>query len=165
MEAGELKDAIILDVRSAQEFYEEHIPEALNIPSEQLEENKETLEHYNHVYVMCRTGRRSSEACALLKDHGFENIINIDGGLTDWADAGYKTVKNKVMIPIMQQVQVVAGLLVLTGVLLSEYVAPSWIFLSVFVGAGLTFAGLTGYCGMAKFLGHMPWNKKNTYEN
>jgi hypothetical protein len=53
----------------------------------------------------------------------------------------------------------VAGSLVLLGVILSQTVAPGWIWLSGFVGAGLTFAGISGFCGMARLLAAMPWNK------
>jgi len=38
-------------------------------------------------------------------------------------------------------------------------VAPGWIALTWFVGAGLTFAGVSGFCGMARLLAVMPWNK------
>jgi rhodanese-related sulfurtransferase len=49
--------------------------------------------------------------------------------------------------------------LVLLGVLLSQSVAPGWIWLSGFVGAGLIFAGISGFCGMARLLSVMPWNR------
>jgi hypothetical protein len=58
----------------------------------------------------------------------------------------------------MRQVQVVAGALVLVGIVLSLVSSP-FIGLSIFVGAGLIFAGISGWCGMAKILGKMPWNK------
>jgi len=47
----------------------------------------------------------------------------------------------------------------LLGALGSLYIAPALIWLAVFVGAGLTFAGLTGTCGMAILIARMPWNK------
>ena len=59
----------------------------------------------------------------------------------------------------MQQVQIAAGSLILLGLTLSQTVAPAWIALPWFVGAGLTFAGLTGFCGMARLLAAMPWNR------
>jgi hypothetical protein len=40
-------------------------------------------------------------------------------------------------------------------------VAPAWILLSWFVGAGLVFAGVSGFCGMARLLAPMPWNRLN----
>ena len=54
---------------------------------------------------------------------------------------------------------VTAGSLVLIGVVLSQVVAPGWIWLSGFVGAGLVFAGVSGFCGMARLLAVMPWNR------
>jgi hypothetical protein len=59
----------------------------------------------------------------------------------------------------MRQVQIAAGSLVLLGLLLSQAMAPAWILLSWFVGAGLVFAGITGWCGMAQLLARMPWNR------
>jgi hypothetical protein len=62
-------------------------------------------------------------------------------------------------LPLMRQVQISAGGLVLLGLGLSQAVAPAWILLSWFVGAGLVFAGITGFCGMARLLALMPWNR------
>ena len=59
----------------------------------------------------------------------------------------------------MRQVQIVAGSLVVLGVVLGLLVAPSFFALSAYVGAGLVFAGSTGWCGMAKLLAVMPWNR------
>jgi rhodanese-related sulfurtransferase len=62
-------------------------------------------------------------------------------------------------LPLMRQVQIVAGGLVLLGVILSQLATPVWIWLSGFVGAGLMFAGISGFCGMARLLAAMPWNR------
>jgi hypothetical protein len=48
---------------------------------------------------------------------------------------------------------------VLLGLILGTWVAPGWIALSWFVGAGLVFAGVSGFCGMARLLAVMPWNR------
>jgi hypothetical protein len=61
---------------------------------------------------------------------------------------------------INRQVQITAGLLILTGVVLGFLVSPVWFGLSGFVGAGLTFAGLSGTCAMARVLMAMPWNQR-----
>ncbi|WP_353203718.1 DUF2892 domain-containing protein [Sphingomonas sp.] len=60
---------------------------------------------------------------------------------------------------MMRQVQIVAGSLVLTGVVLGWLVSPYFFGVSAFVGAGLTFAGISGFCGMARLLGYLPWNR------
>jgi predicted branched-subunit amino acid permease len=59
-----------------------------------------------------------------------------------------------------RQVRFVAGLLVLLGVILSLVVHPYFIGISAFVGAGLTFAGATDWCGMGLLLAKMPWNQQ-----
>jgi rhodanese-related sulfurtransferase len=59
----------------------------------------------------------------------------------------------------MRQVQITAGSLVLLGLILSNTVASAWILLTWFVGAGLVFAGISGFCGMARLLAAMPWNR------
>ena len=60
----------------------------------------------------------------------------------------------------MRQVQLAAGGLVVLGVVLGSTVSP-WLYgVAGFVGAGLMFAGATGFCGMARMLQHMPWNRR-----
>jgi hypothetical protein len=49
---------------------------------------------------------------------------------------------------------------VLLGVALGLWVSPAFFGLSAFVGAGLVFAGVSGWCGMAKMLAYMPWNRR-----
>jgi hypothetical protein len=57
-------------------------------------------------------------------------------------------------------VQIAAGCLVLLGVILANVVSPWFTVLSAFVGAGLVFAGVSGWCGMARLLAVMPWNRR-----
>jgi tRNA(adenine34) deaminase len=52
-----------------------------------------------------------------------------------------------------------AGALVLAGLILNHLVAPAWILLTWFAGAGLVFAGVSGFCGMALLLRLLPWNQ------
>src|SRR5690606_5318800 len=63
-------------------------------------------------------------------------------------------------LELQRQVMIAAGSLVLLGVLLGYALSP-WLFLlSGFVGAGLIFAGISGFCGMALLLQRMPWNRR-----
>ena len=66
------------------------------------------------------------------------------------------------MQALMRQVQIAAGLLILCGVLLGYGVSSLFFLLSGFVGAGLLFAGVTGFCGMARLLKVMPWNRRTS---
>ena len=59
----------------------------------------------------------------------------------------------------MRQVQIAAGTLVLLGVILGYLINPAWYGLAGLVGAGLMFAGISGFCGMARLLFLAPWNR------
>ncbi len=84
----------------------------------------------------------------------------LEGGIEAWRDAGLPTVQDKSQpIEIMRQVQIAAGGLVVAGVSLGVLVHPGFLGIAGFVGAGLTFACLTGFCGMARPLALAPWNK------
>jgi rhodanese-related sulfurtransferase len=63
-------------------------------------------------------------------------------------------------MPIMRQVQITAGSLVLAGAALGALIDPRFHALSAFVGAGLVSAGIMGLCPMANLLALMPWNRR-----
>ena len=60
---------------------------------------------------------------------------------------------------IMRQVQPLPAGLILFGVLAGWLVSPWFYLINAAVGAGLLTAGLTGFCGMARLLANMPWNR------
>ena len=84
----------------------------------------------------------------------------LDGGLDGWAADGHLIeVEHKAPLEIMRQVQIAAGLLILLGVTLGYTVNGGLFVLSGLIGAGLTFAGATGHCGLARLLLLAPWNR------
>ena len=104
---------------------------------------------------------RTNSNCARLAAHVGEPAYVLDGGLDGWKKAGLTTnADRKAPIDIMRQVQITAGGIVVTGAVLAMAVNPAFIWLSAFIGAGLIFAGSTGWCGMAKLLSAMPWNRR-----
>ena len=85
----------------------------------------------------------------------------VEGGLDAWRKAGLTVALDRSQpIDIQRQVQIGAGSLVVLGVVLGVLVHPGFLALAGFVGAGLVFAGVTGFCGMAKLLAVMPWNRR-----
>ena len=85
----------------------------------------------------------------------------LEGGIEAWKKAGLPTAVDRSQpIEINRQVQIAAGSLVLAGVVLGALVSPGFYLLSGFVGAGLTFAGISGFCGMARLFALMPWNRR-----
>lgn len=94
------EDAIVVDVREADEFAAGHLPDARNIPGSKLGERISEIEKYKDkpVIVCCATGMRSNKACAELKKNGFSRINNLAGGVDAWMGAGYpikKGTRNK----------------------------------------------------------------------
>ncbi len=109
----------------------------------------------------CRSGKRSSSACQKLinEDPNLE-IYNLEGGISSWIAEGCQIqTSGKFFLPLDRQVQLTIGLGVLIGSILGYLVSPTFFLLSGFFGAGLTFAGLSGYCGLAVLMAKMPWNK------
>jgi rhodanese-related sulfurtransferase len=85
----------------------------------------------------------------------------MEGGIEAWRRAGLAVeVDRRQPLDLMRQVQLAAGGLVLLGVALGFLAGPGFFALAAFVGAGLMLAGATGWCGMARLLRHMPWNRR-----
>jgi len=154
----------VIDVRTPAEFRSGHIPEAVNIPLAEITPEKvRSLFANKEVLFICQAGVRGATACSNLSSVGFEEATNIEGGTQAWIQAGYPIVKDSSscsIISLERQVRIVAGALVVVGIILYFFTSNnSWLFLSAFVGAGLMFAGITNTCGLAAALSKMPWNK------
>ena len=153
----------LIDVRTPVEYREVHIDFARNVPLDQLDPAA-LMQARNGVaneplYVICRSGSRGQQACEKFVKAGFSNVVNIEGGTLACLEAGLPVVRGKKAISLERQVRIAAGLLVVTGSALGCFVSPYWIGLAAFVGAGLTFAGITDTCAMGMMLARMPWNQ------
>lgn len=82
------QNAVVLDVREDSEFYAGHIPHSVHVPLGQLAKHAE-LEKYKSrpIIAICRSGMRSGHACRLLRKNGFEQVYNLEGGITAWQKA------------------------------------------------------------------------------
>lgn len=89
------ENALILDVRENNEYGEGHIINSLHIPLSNLKTRLSDLEKHKaqKVIVACRSGHRSSQACANLKKEGFEQVFNLSGGVMAWENANLPLVK------------------------------------------------------------------------
>jgi len=148
----------VIDVREPMEFVGGHIAGSVNVPVAKLSSAELPAAP---LALVCQSGARSTRALvhqAVLR-HGYP-AVSLQGGITAWQEAGLPVRKRaQAPLPLMRQVQIAAGSLVLLGVVLSQSVASAWILLSAFVGAGLIFAGISGFCGMARILAVLPWNR------
>lgn len=146
----------VLDVRSATEYAIGHIPGAVNIPMEQVEVRIADVPPTPLVLV-CEGGKRAEIVAGWLGDQSQLRVL--EGGTRAWRNAGYPLVTSATCRwALERQVRLIAGVLVLAGTVLSVLVNPRWIYAAMFVGAGLTFAGVTNICGMGILLAKMPWN-------
>ncbi|MDE4908780.1 MBL fold metallo-hydrolase [Methanogenium marinum] len=82
-------NTVLLDVRSPDEYEEQHITGAVNILAMDLRTRADELDPDRPTIAMCRTGHRSSLACSILKQHGFSDVYNAAGGLTGYIAAGF----------------------------------------------------------------------------
>ena len=160
-EAHRLIDAgaSLIDIRAPDEHARERIAGALNIPLAKLSGDSTP----GDVLIFhCRSGLRTGQAAPKLAEAaGERECYVLEGGLSAWGSAGLPIEKVRgAPIEMQRQVMIAAGSLVLLGTILSLISAPAWIALAIFVGAGLTFAGATGFCGMARILALMPWNRR-----
>lgn len=111
------------------------------------------------IVFTCNSGKRTSKQSDLLQTLAAGPAWQMDGGVSAWAKQGLPVERGHNGMPIFRQIQIGAGSLVLLG-LAGAFVWAPMIWLSAFVGAGLLFAGLTGFCGLGMLLSAMPWNKK-----
>lgn len=151
--------AVLVDIRDADEHAREHIAGAVNIPLAEIAAVSATS---GPIIFHCRSGMRTEANAAALAGAAKGRPCHIlEGGIDAWRTAGQPTTIDRSRpIEVMRQVQLVAGGLVLLGIVLAAALSPAFIALSAFVGAGLMVAGATGWCGMARLLRLMPWNRR-----
>ena len=154
------KGAVLVDIREADEHARERIPGALHAPLSTLGDRL-PVKNGSVAIFHCRSGNRTATNASRMGQAAACEAYILEGGLDAWRAAGLPTAKDsRQPIELIRQVQITAGILVLLGVILGTLVAPGFYGLSAFVGAGLVFAGVSGWCGMARLLGLMPWNRR-----
>lgn len=87
----ESPDLCLIDVREHDEWNEMHIPGALHIPKDELINKIEVKapDRSRPIYLHCRGGVRSLYAAHSLLEMGYQTVYSVDGGIIEWATAGY----------------------------------------------------------------------------
>ena len=82
---------VLLDVRTQSEYNDGHIQDAINIPHDQLLKEPQLVSAYkdSQVVVFCRSGVRAGKVIEMLEGLGFKEIIDIDGDMLAWNEAGH----------------------------------------------------------------------------
>lgn len=152
--------AILVDVREPDEHAREHVVGAMSAPLSALNGARLELAPGREVVFMCRSGARTAGNCERLAACVDGPAHVLEGGLDGWKKAGLPVLADRRQpLELMRQVQMAAGGLILLGGALGVMVHPGFWCISAFVGAGLFVAGATGFCGMARLLAVMPWNR------
>ncbi|KOR30147.1 membrane protein [Achromatium sp. WMS2] len=83
-------NALVIDVRSIEEFVNGHVIHSLNIPLNLVLKQLSTLEKHKErpIIMICNSGARSAQACRQLLGNGFAKVYNLRGGILAWENAG-----------------------------------------------------------------------------
>jgi rhodanese-related sulfurtransferase len=156
-------DLTLIDVRTPAEFETAHIPGSYNVPLDVLSEHRLEMRRAGApIVLICRSGNRAQQAEQILKETGLERLHVLLGGVQAWEASGLTLKRGRARWSLERQVRAIAGGLVLLGALGSLVLWPPLIFLAVFVGGGLLFAGVTDSCMMGMLLMRLPYNRAAT---
>jgi len=155
-------EAVLVDVREPSEHAAQSIKGAVLMPLAKV--NLAALPDISgkKLVLHCQAGRRGGAACErLLAENPTLDVYNLEGGIAAWEQLGQEVNRSgSFCLPLDRQVQLTIGICLLMASMLGYFVSPLFLLLTGFFGAGLTFAGLTGFCGLALLMAKMPWNQK-----
>lgn len=153
-------EAVLVDVREADEYRREHIAGALSLPLAFVKDGlpKGLTAGGRTVIFQCQKGGRGNAACVAVGDDS--DVRNLEGGIEAWKAAGLPVVgSGGARISVMRQVQIIIGSLVAAGTGAGFLGYPFGFAVAGVFGAALAMAGMTGWCGLALLLSKAPWNR------
>ena len=156
--------ALVVDVRPPEMFAAERIAGARSLPLPTLGRSSLPDLGSRKLVFQCEVGIASSIAARKVLQEGWPGeVCHLPGGLRAWKRAGLPVERSPGAggLSLPRQVQIVAGSLVVLGVVLGAVVSPRFLLLSGFIGAGLVFSGASGTCGIAGMLARLPHNRRN----
>lgn len=157
--------ATLVDIRPVDEYARERIAQARNLPIDRLHADSlaQQVPQGTSIIFHCRSGQRTrlnAQALNASTCAGTDAYV-LEGGLDGWKQAGLPVQRDASRpLELQRQVQIAAGTLVAAGTALGTVASPWFYLLPGFVGCGLVFAGVTGFCGLARLLMKMPWNRR-----
>lgn len=154
---------VVVDVRTALEHKEVSLKQPHHhVPLHELDAAKflreQNISNERPVYVLCRSGKRATQAAEAFMAAGHANVHVIEGGIIACEAAGIPLRKGQV-ISLERQVRIAAGAAALAGTALGAFLSPAFYVVPAAVGAGLVYAGVTDNCALAFLLARAPWNK------
>lgn len=154
---------LVVDVRSPGEFAGAHIPEAVNIPVDQLDPHLRRIVNAagGTLVLVCQSGGRAEQAATKLAEGGHADLVVLSGGMNSWQSAGLPVETapaGEERWSLERQVRLVAGSIALTSVVAST-VFPKAKWGAGLIGGGLAFAALSDTCMMGNLLARLPYNQ------
>ncbi|MCG7968030.1 MAG: rhodanese-like domain-containing protein [Candidatus Thiodiazotropha taylori] len=156
----------LLDVRTPVEYRAGHIPGAKLLSLDEI--SKESLARevgqpnetgQASIYLTCKGGFRAEQAVDKLLDSGYQDLVLVEGGTASWEQSGLPLKRCGGVISLERQVQIVIGSILLLKVVFGFTLHEMFFLAGALIGAGLIMAGITRWCGMAKLIAMMPWNR------
>ena len=96
----------------------------------------------------------------MLREAGLTHLALVQGGTEAWQKAGLPVKSNGTALSLDRQVQIAVGSLLILKVFFGFTVHELFFVVGAVIGAGLITAGLTRWCGMARLIARMPWNRR-----
>ncbi len=158
----EQRKAVVIDVREPAEHHAENIEGTMLLPLSRLSRANLPASGEKKIVLHCHKGARGTTACQkLLAEDPSLEIYHLDGGIEAWRAAGFPVaVSGKPILPLDRQVQLTIGIILLATSLLGYGISHHFFLLAALIGVGLTIAGATGFCGLARLMAKMPWNQR-----
>ncbi len=153
------QDTILIDIREPSEHKSSHIPGSINIPKDIFTQSLLNNLSNDNIVIYCKSGNRCSMLLQNLQLNDKQQVYHLTGGTNALPNDALSNSSSKKVLPLMQQVQVAIGILIIASYLLAFFVNYNFIYVPAILACGLIFAGLSGFCGLAKLLSKMPWNK------
>lgn len=154
------KGARLVDIREPDEFESVHVEGAEPVPL--------SLARYEHIapstpgnpiIFTCHSGNRVGQNERLLEEMAQGPAYKLQGGMEAWINKALP-VRRGLKYSLERQVRMAAGSFVFLGTLCGIAIHPAFLIVPLFVGGGLVFAGVTGFCGLGELMKRMSWNRK-----
>lgn len=162
------KEVNLIDVRTPAEYRAGHASGATLLPLDDLKTEPLAAqvqfpsgEQDQTLYLICQSGSRARQAAERLAEAGHRNLALVEGGTEAWEQAGLPMQRCGNAISLERQVQIAIGVLLVLKVLFGFTVHELFFAATALIGAGLIVAGTTRWCGLARLLALMPWNRNS----
>ncbi len=155
--------AVLIDIREADEHARERIPGAHHHALSRIDAANPVHPGDDVLIFHCRSGMRTKGNAAKLAAAAPRDceMFVLEGGIDAWKKAGLPVAIDRGQpIDLMRQMQIAAGGLALSGVVLGYWLSPDFFIIPALIGAGLVLSGVTGICPMVRMLKLMPWNRR-----